>query len=386
MKLGEPDFEATDATNEHSDLLSTTDKPDAITELVERHRARYEAYERFKENIRVSEGGEISTKIFYEDGRVDTIQGHLDIGETEIVSIDLERESPIKFAPPQYNVFFHRYVEKPHEKPKEAILFDLRALDDDAEAELAAKTESDTQEKIIQDLQNMLRDIGLPNIPVKKYALRLLMESQDIEKEIARNRADEIIPIYREWEIKRLLSEPGDANTDLNAITQIRQRLYNQLTKLLEEAGMSPEKRTEYLFEGLYDIDHIAGIPVLNDTNGNTYVAVDYRYGGYDEHNPVGTDFTDTLEHRSSSEIHDILEQAEAHGYQTHHETSGVSRGTHYHWDWYGIQIAGYDHKNPEANLPKVLEILKAVGIKPMEAVNNAGSHEFDDMYMRRTG
>jgi hypothetical protein len=233
------------------------------------------------------------------------------------------------------------------------------------------------QEAMIKDLQKKFAELGLPQIPVVAYAHRLIAERQQFKAGTARAEADMMLSYYREIEIKRLLAlekATHDSHTpdySLELVTQ-RQHLYNQLNHSLREAGMKPAQIAEYLIEGLFDVNHIAGIPVF--TRGKDhYVLLDYTFAGYDEQAPQGTDFSKSYAARSEEEIMNIFDLAKKHRYKTYSDTSYVNGGTHQRWNWTGLLIDDFDDEHLDRNLPKVVKMLEDVGIDPKKAadVNN---------------
>jgi hypothetical protein len=237
-------------------------------------------------------------------------------------------------------------------------------------------------ERIQAELRAKFAQLGVSDMPVAIYAKRLSLETGGPQAGLAYVKAQLMMPLYRAIEAKRVLTEPD--SPDYGEVVIRRQHVYTQLTGLLREARMDPAELTRYMMEGLYDGRHIAGVPIFGDRQGNRYVVVNYTYGGYDEQHPEGTDFYGSYSPREN--LSQVLGHAEALGYSTFHAASGVSGGTHQHWDWDGIKIEGYDPQDPEGNTQRVLKILKDLGINPQEAVSTINPMDEPELYMRNQG
>jgi hypothetical protein len=368
--------------------------PLPVDEHAENVQARHQAFERFRSEFSVNQQyGNISTTVENPRGGIDRIELYARPSSPKIIAMDLDAEAPIRFEPTTYTLEFRRYrspTPAPTKSQPEDLdfqLFDFSEEETPSAAELEEERINQVEhspERIEADLREKFAGLGLPGIPISTYALRLSKETDGPQASAAYVKANLILPLYRSLETKRILADPASADSNYLEIAARRQHVYNQLSDLLREARMSPAEMTEYMMEGLYDGRHIAGVPVFEDRRGNTYVVVNYTFGGYDELHPEGTDFFGSYSRRKN--LDQVLDRAEALGYTTHHEDSGVSGGTHQHWNWFGIKIEGYDRDSPESNLPKVLKILHDVGIDPEESVSTVDPKEELELYMRNRG
>jgi hypothetical protein len=354
--------------------------------FIERMKARAAAYDLFCKEFQPRYKSELFVTFVPNDqGTTDQIALYSQVNKPEILEIDLDREKPVNFGKTTFAVHFQRWAapvpqQEIPQRTDDEIWFDFD--DGNSPVESATKPIGNTQEKITEDLKKKFSDLGFPNIPIEKYALRLVKESREIDKESARLKADAIAPLYRNLEVKRLLTDPNSHEVSYYEIAKQRQYVYDQLTELLRESGMDPSQVTEYLMHGLFDSDKIAGIPIFEDEHGDHYVVVDYSFSGYDEQHPVGSDFSGKYEARPGYQVDQILSTAEEHGYTTYFYNKYVSGGTHQQWNWHGIKIEGFDKNNLESNTQKVLDVLKAVGVDPQEAAN-PNEDDIQDRFIR---
>ncbi len=363
----------------------------SVTSFVERMKTRKASYDIFSQEFQSGYGGELVTTVPNSIGSTDKIAIHSHIQKPEILEVNLDEKDPVHFEKVKFDVKFNRYPApvSPADKPKlekndpNRIWLDFGDEDDLFEKEPEISVDY-SQEKILEDLKKKFGDLGLADIPLQVYARRLAKEHYKIDKEAFRLKADAIVPLYRDLEVKRLLAEPNAEDSHYYEIAKQRQHVYDQLTELLRESGMAPSQITEYLMHGLFESGKVAGIPIFTNKHGDRYLVIDYAFSGYDEQNPVGTDFSGKYTQRTPYEIDQILDKAEELGYSTCFDNEYVSGGTHQQWNWHGIKIDDFDKEHLENNIKKVLTILENVGIDPLEAANPNEEHIHDRFIIQR--
>lgn len=399
--------DSTTADSNSSKVITVDPKdPASVQAFVERHRQVREKSETVFASFRSQfeeRGTSYVTTFQKEDGSVEKIYIDAFLEKPGIEIIDLDRPNPVQFKPTSYHVHFFRETPGTSESATTTSSADIDdddplkwfdptgSVEDDEPFVFNKKTSVDTrnsQELILNDLQKKFTDLGLLHINIPILSRRLIGENQQFKNWKAQEQADMLFPIYRKIELKRLLAfsklNQDSTSYSLEMVTQ-RQHLYDQLSHLLREAGLTPEKMTKYILEGLFDETHIAGMPVFTDENNDHYVVVDFTYSGYDELDPTNknSDFAGRLSERPPSDISAIMRRAKEKGYKTRHYSEAVATGTHQRREWYGIAIDTFDEEKLENNIVKVVKILQDVDINPEEIVDVAG--DIEDLVIKET-